>query len=100
MACANTLQIILPQYLASHLTRFYSPSPIVNVVCPGRVATNLPRHFAAKSIIHKAIVYAFIALTTMAPDVGSRQLVMAAKTTPTENGKFIRPYMTDAEYEG
>jgi hypothetical protein len=79
--------------------QFSSPSPIVNVVCPGRVATSLARDFSVKSILHRGIVAAWKAFLTLPADVGARQLVLAGTTSPAEHGKFIRPYMTDAEYE-
>jgi hypothetical protein len=84
---------------AFSLTLSSSPSPIINVVCPGRVSTSLARDFAAKSILHQGLVAAWKALVTLPTDVGARQLVLAGTTPPVEHGKFIRPYMTDAEYE-
>jgi hypothetical protein len=81
------------------LTLFPSPSPIVNVVCPGRVSSNLPRDFAAKSILHRGLVAIWKNFTTLPTDVGARQLVLVGTTSPAEHGKFIRPYMTDAEYD-
>lgn len=71
----------------------------MNVVCPGRVATDIARDLATKSIVHRGIVGIYNALLCVSPDVGARALVMAATTTPAEHGKFLRPYMTDAEYE-
>jgi hypothetical protein len=76
-----------------------SPSPIVNIVCPGRVSSNLARDVAAKSIIHRGLVAGFKYFATLPTDVGARQLVLAATTSPAEHGKFIRPYYTDAEYD-
>jgi hypothetical protein len=45
------------------------------------------------------MVAAFKFFTTLPTDVGARQLVLAATTSPAEHGKFVRPYITDAEYD-
>ncbi len=76
-----------------------SPSPIVNTVCPGPVQTDLARQFASKGIFHRAAIAAWN-LKCLTPEVGARALVLASATSPAEHGKFIRSYMTDAEYDG
>ena len=49
--------------------------------------------------MHKALLSLY-KLRTLAPDVGTRALVLIATTSPAEHGKFVRHYMTDAEFEG
>jgi hypothetical protein len=62
------------------------------------VSTDLGRNFSSRSILHKAL-YSLYKLRTLATDVGARALVLVATTSPAEHGKFVRHYMTDAEFE-
>lgn len=48
--------------------------------------------------MHKALLSLY-KLGTLAPDVGTRALVLVATTSPAEHGKFVRHYMTNAEFE-
>ena len=81
------------------LTLICSPSPIVNVVCPGPVKSDLARQLTEKGILQGIMVRIWFTVKCLSTDVGARALVMAAKTITEENGKFVRFYMTDAEYE-
>jgi NAD(P)-dependent dehydrogenase (short-subunit alcohol dehydrogenase family) len=107
-----SLFIFLPYpnwYIATHLPRIiskvvvdlitlsYSPSPIVNTMCPGICASDLARKFSEKGFFAWLAVGVF-KLLAKSTETGARTFVLAALTGPEEHGKCISHYGTDEQY--
>ncbi|KAG4437048.1 hypothetical protein IFR05_007462 [Cadophora sp. M221] len=76
-----------------------SPSPIVNIVCPGMIRTNIARDFASKGIFFKIAEAVIMSIICNPVDVGARSLVLIATTTPDQHGTFRNPMLTKDEYD-
>ncbi|KAH7355449.1 hypothetical protein BKA65DRAFT_498436 [Rhexocercosporidium sp. MPI-PUGE-AT-0058] len=74
------------------------PSPIVNIVCPGMIRTNIARDFANKGFFFKIVEAVLMFFITNPADVGARSLVLIATTTPDQHGTFRNPMLTKEEY--
>jgi len=84
--------------MCTDIAAIIRPSPIVNTVCPGSIATNLARDFANKSSFHKAFVPLFFLIKSDTAENGAKAYIIASTTISEEHDKFIRPYLTDVEY--
>tara|TARA_R110002060_G_scaffold22499_3_gene30488 strand:- start:328 stop:915 length:588 start_codon:yes stop_codon:yes gene_type:complete len=76
-----------------------SPSPIVNIVCPGMIRTNIARGFANKGTFFKLIEALFMYIRCNPADVGARSLVLMGTTTKEEHGTFRNPMLSREEYD-
>jgi hypothetical protein len=81
------------------LTRTSSSNPVVNSICPGPVRSDLAREFSDRGALQRGIINALFARTHNNTEVGTRPIVLAATVPPEDNGKFIQPYWSEAEYE-
>ncbi|RYC66081.1 hypothetical protein CHU98_g96, partial [Xylaria longipes] len=79
--------------------RFASPDVIINTACPGTVATALARNFTENSLFFTIAVAVFQAVLGKTPENGARTLIAAGLTKESENGKFIRFYGSEADYQ-
>ncbi|KAH7411510.1 hypothetical protein BKA64DRAFT_663616 [Cadophora sp. MPI-SDFR-AT-0126] len=75
-----------------------NPSPIINIVCPGMIRTNIARGFANKGPLYKLIEAAFMFIRCNPADVGARSLVLMGDTTKEEHGTFRNPMLSREEY--
>ncbi|KAJ3572607.1 hypothetical protein NPX13_g4992 [Xylaria arbuscula] len=75
------------------------PQVIVNTTCPGIVKTNLARHYQGQSLALAIGVALFGGVLGKTPENGARTLIAAGITKQDENGKFIRFYGSEEEYE-
>jgi len=90
-------------YAAAEIAKFAggppgSPSVIVNTICPGVCKSDLGRGFAKQGLMYQVAISIFSNLIAKTPEAGARTYVLAAMTTPEENGKYIRHYSTPEEY--
>lgn len=76
-----------------------SPEVIVNAMCPGIVATNLPKNFADKGLGYAIGIAIFTGLFGKSPSNGARTYVATGLTKESEHGKFIRFYDSEADYK-
>ncbi|KAI1165480.1 hypothetical protein F5B18DRAFT_171152 [Nemania serpens] len=75
------------------------PEVIINTTCPGVVRTQLARDFQESSRALAIGVAIFYAIQAKTPEKGARTLLAAGLTKENENGKFIRFYGSESEYE-
>jgi hypothetical protein len=62
------------------------------------VKTDLARDYK-KNFLMSAGVDAFMTLVMKTTEGGARSTVLAAMTTPEENGKYITHYQSDEDYK-
>ncbi|KAL1850436.1 hypothetical protein Daus18300_012914 [Diaporthe australafricana] len=74
------------------------PQVIVTSVCPGPVKTELSRSMQENSLLARVAAPIFMAMIGKSPDYGSRIYLAGALAGPAEHGKFLRDYLTDAQY--
>ncbi|KAI0485440.1 hypothetical protein F4859DRAFT_381614 [Xylaria cf. heliscus] len=75
------------------------PDVIINTTCPGIVRTALARNFTENSILFTILVAVFQGVLAKTAESGARTLIAAGLTKESENGKYIRFYGTEAEYQ-
>ncbi|KAI1354158.1 hypothetical protein F5Y01DRAFT_321828 [Xylaria sp. FL0043] len=75
------------------------PEVIINTSCPGVVKTNLARNFTEGSRAFAIAVALFHAFLGKSAENGARTLIAAGLTKEDENGKFIRFYGSEEEYQ-
>jgi hypothetical protein len=75
------------------------PSPIVNSVCPGMIKTNITRDFTKDSLFFTMVEKVFMWIKAAPVERGGKSLVLATTTNEAQHGMFLRPYMTDEEYD-
>ncbi|KAK0119363.1 hypothetical protein ONS95_010815 [Cadophora gregata] len=75
------------------------PSPIINIVCPGMIRTNIARDFANKGFFNKLVAMLFMYIRCNPADVGARSLVLMGITKEEEHGTFRNPMLTREEYD-
>ncbi|OTA83616.1 hypothetical protein M434DRAFT_24766 [Hypoxylon sp. CO27-5] len=94
---------LMVQYAVRELTEMAlgsdgRPEVIVNAMCPGITATNLPKRFADKGLGYAIGIAIFTGLFGKSPSNGARTYVATGLTKETEHGKFIRFYDSEADY--
>ncbi|KAF2965442.1 hypothetical protein GQX73_g8142 [Xylaria multiplex] len=75
------------------------PEVIINTSCPGVVKTNIARNYTEGSILFTIAVAIFHGLQGKTAENGARTLIAAGRTKEDENGKFIRFYGSEEEYQ-
>ena len=75
-----------------------SPQVIVNPLCPGMVKSDLARDYKTNAIASFGVDM-FMNVISKSTEGGARTSVLAALTTPEENGKHITFYQSDADYQ-
>ncbi|TGJ86829.1 hypothetical protein E0Z10_g1956 [Xylaria hypoxylon] len=75
------------------------PEVIINTSCPGVVKTNLGRNYTEGSLFYTIGVALFLGFLGKTPENGARTLIAAGRTKESENGKFIRFYGYEEEYQ-
>jgi NAD(P)-dependent dehydrogenase (short-subunit alcohol dehydrogenase family) len=75
------------------------PAVIVNSMCPGACMSDLGRQHVEGSAVKQYGLHLIMWLVMKSTEAGSRTLLLAALTTPEEQGKFIRHYGTEEEYK-
>ncbi|KAI0518229.1 hypothetical protein F5B22DRAFT_600370 [Xylaria bambusicola] len=95
---------MMVHYVADELAKLAKgkdgrPEVIVNTSCPGVVKTNLARHYEGQGRAMALGVALFQATLAKTAESGARTLIAAGLTKEEENGKFIRFYGSEAEYE-
>ncbi|KAI0459019.1 hypothetical protein F5B21DRAFT_375474 [Xylaria acuta] len=75
------------------------PDVIINTACPGIVRTALARNYTENSRFFAVAVVIFQAVLAKTAENGARTLIAAGLTKESENGKFIRFYGSEAEYQ-
>ncbi|KAI1151750.1 hypothetical protein F4825DRAFT_476756 [Nemania diffusa] len=75
------------------------PEVIVNTACPGVVRTQLARNLTADSRFFTIAVAVFHGVQGKTAESGARTLIAAGLTKEEENGKFIRFYGSEEEYQ-
>ncbi|KAH8778905.1 hypothetical protein F5883DRAFT_600881 [Diaporthe sp. PMI_573] len=74
------------------------PQVIVTSVCPGPVKTELSRSMQENSVLARIAAPIFMNLVGKSPDYGARIYLAGALAEPADHGKFLRDYLTDAQY--
>ncbi|KAJ0125107.1 short-chain dehydrogenase reductase family protein [Diaporthe amygdali] len=74
------------------------PQVIVTSVCPGAVKTELSRSMQENSVLARIVAPLYMAMIAKSPDYGARIYLAGALAGPAEHGKFLRDYITDAQY--
>ncbi|KAI1330008.1 NAD(P)-binding protein [Xylariaceae sp. FL0255] len=72
---------------------------IVNTMCPGQVKTDLARHYAEASRAIAMILPVFMGIKGKTPENGARTLIVTGLTEEKENGKFIKFYGSEENYQ-
>lgn len=95
---------LMVHYVADELAKLSKgedgrPQVIVNPACPGVVRTGLARNFTEQSRGLAIAVAVFQAVLAKTAESGARTLIAAGLTKEEENGKFIRFYGTEEEYQ-
>ncbi|KAI0910242.1 hypothetical protein F4823DRAFT_381803 [Ustulina deusta] len=75
------------------------PEVIVNTCCPGVVKTNLARNYTEGSRAYTIAVAVFLAFLGKTAESGARTLIAAGVTKESENGKFVKFYGSEQEYQ-
>ncbi|KAH8678397.1 hypothetical protein BX600DRAFT_545980 [Xylariales sp. PMI_506] len=73
------------------------PQVIMNTMCPGAVATDLPRYFVEKSIVFVIAIVIFFGLFGKSPSNGARTYMAAVTTSESEHGKFIQFFKSEQQ---
>lgn len=76
-----------------------SPSPIINSLCPGACRSDLGRQYHDKGWLYTVGMAVFFGALSKSTADGARTLVLSTLTTPEENGKYIKHYGSEEEYE-
>ncbi|TRX92868.1 hypothetical protein FHL15_006274 [Xylaria flabelliformis] len=95
---------LMVQYAAEELAKLAKgddgrPAVIINTTCPGIVRTSLARNYTENSMFFTITVAVFQAVLAKTAENGARTLIAAGQTKESENGKFIRFYGSEAEYQ-
>ncbi|KAI0418687.1 hypothetical protein F5X98DRAFT_107862 [Xylaria grammica] len=75
------------------------PEVIINTSCPGVVRTNLARNYTEGSLLFTIAVAFFHGFLGKTAENGARTLIAAGRTKEDENGKFVRFYGSEEEYQ-
>lgn len=67
-------------------------------MCPGGCKSDLPRQHIEGSVIKTYILDFLMTVFAKSTESGSRTFVLAALTTPEQQGKYIRHYGSEKDY--
>ncbi|KAI0556203.1 hypothetical protein F4679DRAFT_23489 [Xylaria curta] len=95
---------LMVQYASNELAKLAKgddghPAVIINTACPGIVKTSLARNFTENSMFFTIAVAVFQGVLAKTAENGARTLIAGGLTKESENGKFIRFYGSEAEYQ-